>query len=669
MKRNKSKNVGSKAGSVFLIAILCLAGIGVAYAGLTDTISVFGSVSTARVQFENLEYTGTWVYKIWDCDNNNGPDNEIVVTDEPDFNPETEYPGCSWELVSWAYSEEGTGDYDVDVIFHNLMPGINYVADLHFNIGTIPVKVDKLQYTYSADSLLEGLVASGDIYGLMYTDTGKTVEVGTQIHPSERVSLELYIEIPQDNEYQGLSGSFTFEMGIVQWTDPCGYVPNPKGSIEVRKLTDPQGSNVDFDFTITGPDINEVFALKDGESNTFGNLDLGSYTVTETLPAGWQMYDIQISGDYTGKTTTSDSITFNLLEGHVVVTFVNEQKYVNLKATKIICPSVDCLPQGGNDPNHPPMITETLINDFLADNPDCTVDYDWEFEWAQQNVNDPITDYSDIPSQYGYGGSDWNTFTGEVSIDIDDITGNRVWIREVLEDGYIPFAGATDDPGDGSAELYAHTDVYNFDNYDYIDNLEAGETYYIVGFNVELKKPDTLVLPDWMEAHLKHGGVTESYWRVTIHNLPDNTPDVYSPPINVDEILRGWCVDQYATISEGNHNLTVVIPWEERENVQPGNNHAPEGITDWDCVDYIINLHRVNEYARMSVQKAIWYYVNGGNYPSDSDAQDIIADVEANAVDWVNAGRPIFEGLDCLWLAVLVDPGCGQQLTIIEVDP
>jgi hypothetical protein len=519
----------NKIGTLFFVSMLALAGIGVSFAGLTDTITVFGTVSTARVQFENLEYTGTWVYKIHGLEEFNETYGYEIYVDKDDIGQdavEDLYPNNNVELISWAESSPGTGEYDVDVDYYNLMPGIDYVADLHFNIGTIPVIVNKLEYSYDADSEIKDLVTNGDIWASMYTDTGKTVEDGTQIHPNERVSLELYIEIPQNNDYQGKSGSFTFEMGIVQWTDPCDEPPGtPDGQIRVIKETDPEDSQGEFDFVFTVVDpegVETEYTLSDGESFILTDFELGTYTITETnLPEGWALQvdgiDIFGDGDLTNPVTVNE----------------NDRK-----------------------------VTFDLVED--DDGFDVTV-----------------------------------TFTNE---EVDE-------------------------------------------------------------------KPDTLVLPEWMDVTIEHGGIPEAYWRVTIDILPDNTADVYSHPINVNSQLRGWCVDENNQISEGNQNMTVVIPWEDRETVQPGNDYAPAGITDWDCVDYIINLHRVNQYSRMSVQDAIWYYVNGGNYPTDSTAQDIIADVTDNASAWVADGRPIFDGLDYLWLAVLVDPGCGQQLTIIEVDP
>lgn len=45
---------------------------------------------------------------------------------------------------------------------------------------------------------------------------------------------------------------------------------------------------------------------------------------------------------------------------------------------------------------------------------------------------------------------------------------------------------------DFSAELYCHTDVLNYDNWDWINPIEAGNTYNCVGFNVSLNQEEPL---------------------------------------------------------------------------------------------------------------------------------------------------------------------------------
>lgn len=285
----------NKIGTIFMISVLSLAGIGISYAGLTDTINIYGSVNTATVQFENLEYTGTWVYKVWGLPIPTGtppewadfieyfsPEKEILIFKADKSEIPTELDVQLWaqshtgnaQLISWAESNPGANSYDVDVEFYNLMPGIEYTADLHFNIGTIPVKVNTLEYDFTAHPLLEELIATGHIYGKMYTDTGKTVELGTQIHPSERVALELYISIPQNNIYQGLNGEFTCTLDIIQWTDQCEEDECFPPLMPIDPTPPHQATDVDFGSSIllgykTGHDFDEDVYL-----NTYISTDL-----------------------------------------------------------------------------------------------------------------------------------------------------------------------------------------------------------------------------------------------------------------------------------------------------------------------------------------------------------------------------------------------------------
>ena len=60
----------------------------------------------------------------------------------------------------------------------------------------------------------------------------------------------------------------------------------PQGTIIVQKETLPDGSGQLFDFT---PSWGAVFQLSDGQSNNSGLLNVGTYSVSETVPAGWAL--------------------------------------------------------------------------------------------------------------------------------------------------------------------------------------------------------------------------------------------------------------------------------------------------------------------------------------------------------------------------------------------
>jgi hypothetical protein len=86
---------------------------------------------------------------------------------------------------------------------------------------------------------------------------------------------------------------------------------------------------------------------------------------------------------------------------------------------------------------------------------------------------------------------------------------------------------------------------------------------------------------------------------------------------------------------------------------------------DWDMVNYVIN-HKHPAASIQDIQDAIWYFVDGGVYPSDPEAKAMVDDALANGEGFYPAPGE--------WMAIILDPstltgGKRSQLTIIEVDP
>src|SRR3989338_6557416 len=157
-----------------------------------------------------------------------------------------------------------------------------------------------------------------------------------------------------------------------------------------------------------------------------------------------------------------------------------------IEATKIICPTEDLLPNwgaGGAD------ITSTTANDFITANPTCYTE-DWTFEWAPDGTVNP-------DDQTETGGEDWTAFTSSATVS----TGALIWVREQFDNDYISFSGDTTEPQNQnvSAEFYCSNDVLNYDNYDFINPVEEGETYYCVGFNVPTETQNSCPVPDTLQ--------------------------------------------------------------------------------------------------------------------------------------------------------------------------
>lgn len=157
-------------------------------------------------------------------------------------------------------------------------------------------------------------------------------------------------------------------------------------------------------------------------------------------------------------------------------------KGANLYVSKIICDDESELP---NWSGTIPTVTASTATQWLAENTDssCRLAPDWEFEWGARDAAKVANDY------VGQAGADWTTFTGNTVVPLSAVNNKSFWVREVLQDDYIPFAGGRQN--DVSAELYCYKDGLNYDNLDRIDRPKAGEDYYCVAWNVPIDMPDT----------------------------------------------------------------------------------------------------------------------------------------------------------------------------------
>ena len=76
------------------------------------------------------------------------------------------------------------------------------------------------------------------------------------------------------------------------WTDAHHVavvsIQQEQGRILVDKVTDPSGSTQSFDFTLTGPELNQAFSLTDAAAPyDSGSLMPASYSVAEASVEGW----------------------------------------------------------------------------------------------------------------------------------------------------------------------------------------------------------------------------------------------------------------------------------------------------------------------------------------------------------------------------------------------
>ncbi|HEX9503731.1 MAG TPA: hypothetical protein VF974_05430, partial [Patescibacteria group bacterium] len=198
----------------------------------------------------------------------------------------------------------------------------------------------------------------------------------------------------------------------------------------------------------------------------------------------------------------------------------NAPKTTTIKAYKVVCLSEADLPDWGlpTSPGKPSLITATTAADYVAkSNQRCHLEADWSFQYgfAQKDGTAGVhkligthigladgtsstgmcnPTYCGNNTFTGTGYGDWKTFDSSTSsggavaaqVDIPNLQGAPgIWVRENLKAGYVPFTYPPVGPpgSDISAEIYCHTDIMNYDNYDEIINPDLNKIYYCVAFN------------------------------------------------------------------------------------------------------------------------------------------------------------------------------------------
>jgi hypothetical protein len=192
------------------------------------------------------------------------------------------------------------------------------------------------------------------------------------------------------------------------------------------------------------------------------------------------------AGTYTLRYNVKDSKGLSAEEKtRTVVVMPRTSPLATIVASKIICDKESDLPNFGLGGPH---VTSHTATDYVAAHSGCRLASDWSFQWGNQTVTDPGRNF------VGEAENGWHTFgttnaSGTVAVEVNTLSSNtaKIWVREVLKEGYVSFTYDQQHKNNSdtkSAEMYCHTDVLNYDNYDFVSNPEGGETYYCVAWNV-----------------------------------------------------------------------------------------------------------------------------------------------------------------------------------------
>lgn len=286
-----------------------------------------------------------------------------------------------------------------------------------------------------------------------------------------------------DSDWDGPSGSLSGEPASVSMSQNVATIPGKTYKVSFDFMPRPN--------TSTGE--NGVEALHDGI--------LGA-TATAPANSSWSnhSYTFVATGNSTNiafrdSGTPSNSVGTMLDNTSVTCQPDSAPTTATIVATKVVCNTEAELPNWGAGGAN---ITSTTAAEWVAQSDgQCHLATDWNFQWAPDGTSNPGNNVE-------HATGNWTTFgptaglLGQVTTQIP--AGDLAWFREELKDGYVPFSGATSNLDDvaskNSAEMYCSSDVLNYDNYDFISPVVAGNTYYCVAFNAPVVPPTTTQCSD-----------------------------------------------------------------------------------------------------------------------------------------------------------------------------
>jgi len=178
--------------------------------------------------------------------------------------------------------------------------------------------------TFSFSGALSGSIsASGGILS-------RSVSAGTHyVAEAAKEGWDLTGIVCSDKDSSGdvAAREATFKVGCGE-TVTCTFTNTKKGKIIVDKATDPCGSSQSFDFLVTGSGY-QNFSLTDAAAPNEQQLVPGNYTISETMPTGWELTSAVCQGSVPGIPSSWMSVynpgdTLNLAPGEIInCTFTN----------------------------------------------------------------------------------------------------------------------------------------------------------------------------------------------------------------------------------------------------------------------------------------------------------------------------------------------------------
>ena len=206
----------------------------------------------------------------------------------------TEAAKSGWDLTKISCSDDdSSGDTGSGKATFNVAAGENVTCTYtNTKQGSITVKKltdppgDAAKFYFSGD--LTGPIGDGQSIG------PKPVAPGTySTTEAAKSGWDLTKIKCDDTDSSGDTGSGKATFNVAAGENvTCTYTNTKRGSITVKKLTDPAGDAAKFDFSgdLTGP-------IGDGESIGPKSVVPGTYSTTEAAKSGWDLTKISCSDD------------------------------------------------------------------------------------------------------------------------------------------------------------------------------------------------------------------------------------------------------------------------------------------------------------------------------------------------------------------------------------
>jgi len=158
----------------------------------------------------------------------------------------------------------------------------------------------------------------------------------------------------------------------------------------------------------------------------------------------------------------------------------DSKETLTLVANKVVCDDESQLPNWDRSGK---TIDKNTAQQWVDTHDGCELASGWEFQWNDEGTPNPGDNQGTVNSWNTFGPTD-GSGTATTTLRKSDIaSSSKIWVREGFKNGFVEFTGEGSD--DDSAEMWCHTDVVNYDNYDYIGDPQTEQTYYCTAFNAQ----------------------------------------------------------------------------------------------------------------------------------------------------------------------------------------